>query len=175
MRPERKYMVGEMEEKLNDKSFFFVADYQGLDMVAMTDLRNQLKGNDSRFQIFKNRLFKHIVESKGYPKDIENDLKGFSAFAIGGKDVVQVAKVLADFAKKHKTFAVKAGVFDNKYLSKDSVKALASLPPRNILIAQTVGAIAAPLTGFVGVLNERIRSFVGVLSAIADKKKEKSE
>ena len=174
MRPERKIMVSEMKDKLEGKSFFFITDYQGLNVSDITHLRNKLKVSNSTYQVFKNRLFKRIVEEKGFPCDIENDLKGFSAFAIGGSDVVQVAKVLFDFAKKHKTFAVKAGVLDSKYLSKEEVKRIASLPSREVLIAMTVGAIAAPLTGFVFVLHERIRSFVGVLAAIADKKKEQS-
>ena len=63
---------------------------------------------------------------------------------------------------------------DNNYLPQDAVKSLAKLPSREVLLAQVVGTIAAPLTSFVGVLNERIRSFLGVLQAIADKKKESS-
>jgi large subunit ribosomal protein L10 len=163
-------MIKELRKELDQTSFFFVTNYKGLSVHAITELRSQLKANKAAYHVFKNRLFKRIVSEKGYPKDLEGDLKGFSAFAIGGSDVVQVAKILAGFAKTHETFAVKAGVFDNRYMSKDDVKKLASLPPREILIAQTVSAIAAPLTGFVCVLNERIRSFVGVLSAIADKK-----
>ena len=108
MRPERQIMVKEMKEKLEGKSFFFVTDYQGLNVADITQLRDRLKGSDSVYQIFKNRLFKRIAEEKGFPKNIEGDLKGFSAFAIGGKDVVQVAKVLVDFAKKHDSFAIKA-------------------------------------------------------------------
>lgn len=174
MRPERKIMIREMKEKMEGKDFFFVADYQGLSVADVTQLRDQLRDSESSYQVFKNRLFKRIVEEKGYPKEIENSLKGFSAFAVGGNDVVQVAKILVDFSKKHKTFSVKAGVVDNNYLPQDVVKNLATLPPREVLLAQVVGTIAAPLTSFVGVLNERIRSFVCVLQAIADKKKESS-
>ena len=172
MRPERQIMVREMKKKMEGSSLFFVTDYQGLDVAQITELRDQLKGNESSYQVFKNRLFKRIAEENGVPKDIEENLKGFSAFAIGGNDVVQVAKVLVDFAKKNKTFAVKAGVFDNRYLSPADVQRIAILPSREVLIAQAVGAIAAPLKGLVFVLHERIRSFVGVLNAIADKKKE---
>ena len=64
---------------------------------------------------------------------------------------------------------------EEKYLSLDEAKKIATLPSREVLIGQVVGAIAAPLTGFVGVLHERIRSFVGVLSAIAEKKKEQEK
>ena len=172
MRPERNYIVKEMKDNLKDNPFFFVADYKGLSVADVTNLRDQLRDGESHYQIFKNRLFKRIVEENNYPKELEQDLKGFSAFVIGGKDVAHIAKVLVDFSKKHKTFSVKAGVIENNYFSAAKVKTLASLPPKNVLIAQTVSAIAAPLTGFVGVLNERIRSFVGVLAAIADKKKE---
>ncbi|MBN1522326.1 MAG: 50S ribosomal protein L10 [Candidatus Aureabacteria bacterium] len=174
MRPERQIMIKEMKEKLKETSFFFVTNYQGLNVSDMTMLRDQLKEKEAVYHIFKNRLFKRIVGEKGYPSHIENDLKGFSAFAIGGKDVVQVAKILTDFAKKHESFAVKAGVIENRYISREEVRKIASLPSREIMIARTVSTIAAPLTGFVFVLHERIRSFVGVLAAIADKKKEQS-
>ena len=66
-------------------------------------------------------------------------------------------------------------MIDDRYLSQSEIKKIASLPSREVLIAQAVGAIAAPLTGFVFVLHERIRSFVGVLAAIADKKKEQDK
>jgi len=172
VRPERQIMINEMKEKLKNTSFFFVTNYQGLNVSEMSKLRDQLREKDAVYHVFKNRLFKRIVEENNYPRDIENDLKGFSAFAIGGRDAAQIAKILVDFAKKHESFCVKAGVIENRYVDKDDVKKIASLPPREIMIAKTVSTIAAPLTGFVFVLNERIRSFVGVLAAIADKKKE---
>ena len=172
MRPERQLMVKEMKEKLKNADFFFVTNFQGLKVSEMYQLRKKLKEKESLYQVFKNRLFKRIVNEEGYPKEIEKDLSGFSGFVIGGKDVIEVAKILSEFAKKHETFAIKAGVIDRKYLEKEEVKELASLPSKEVLLAKLVGAIASPISSFVFVLNERLGSFVRVLNAIAEKKQE---
>jgi len=170
VRPERQLMVKEMKEKLKNTDFFFVTDFQGLKVSDMSQLRKKLKEKESVYQVFKNRLFKRIIEEEGLPKEMENDLRGFSGFVIGGKDVIEVAKVLSEFAKEHETFIIKAGVIDKKYLKQEEVKSIANLPSREVLLAKVVGAIAAPITGFVTVLNERIASFVRVVNAIAEKK-----
>jgi large subunit ribosomal protein L10 len=172
VRPERKYMIKELLQSLDKANFFFVTDYSKITVAQMTELRNQLRENKSVHHIFKNRLFKRIAKEKGYPQAMEKVLRGSSSFTIGGSDIVKVAKVLVDFSKKHNTFGIKAGVIDSKYMTKADIEKLASLPSREVLLAMVVGAIASPITGFVGVLHERVRSFVGVLAAIADKKRD---
>ncbi|MFH0879581.1 MAG: 50S ribosomal protein L10 [Lentisphaerota bacterium] len=169
MRPEKQAIVEELKSIITGSQFVILADYKGLSVAKTEDLRKRLRGVKAKFQVVQNRLFRVVARElniEGY----EPALKGPSAMVYGTGDVVQAAKTLRDFIKENAMPKVKIGSMGKVILSVADVDKLASLPSREILLAQVVGTIAAPLTGLVGVLQQKVASVVYVLKAIQDKK-----
>lgn len=169
MRPEKKSIYEEINARVSDSEYLLVAEYKGLKVDQITDLRRQLRKGGARMQVVKNRLVRLIARDKGWEK-IEPSLKGQSAI-VTGKNIVQAAKTLKEFKGTSGMPQVKAGYMGNMYLSSAQIDALADLPSREVLLGQVVGTIAAPLSRLVGVLQQKVSSVVYVLKAIEDKKK----
>ena len=168
MRLEKKSIFDEIGARVNGSSFVIVADYRGLKVEQFSDLRRQLNKTGARMQVVKNRLLRLITKDKGW-SGLETSLKGQSAI-VTGVDVVQAAKTLKRFTTAHGLPAVKAGVMGGTVLTAAQLDALAELPPREVLLAQVVGTIAAPLSRLVGVMKQKVSTIVYVLKAIEDKK-----
>ena len=169
MRPEKTSIVGEIRAQVNKSNFVLLTEYHGLKVEQLAELRRQLRGVGAEFHVVKNRLFKHVVVEKGW-KPLEEFLTGPSAMVVGG-DVTGAAKVLKKFCAEHnKLPTVKAGMFENSFLTVASVDELAALPSRETLYAMVVGTIAAPMTRLAGVLRQKVASVVYVLKAIESKK-----
>ncbi len=113
-------------------------------------------------------MMRFAFKDSGF-EDFNEYLKGPSAVAFGFDDPVQAAKITAEFAKENEQLEIKAGIVDGKIIDIDGVKYLASLPPKEVLIAQVLGGINAPIQGFANVLQGTIRSLATVLNAIAEK------
>ncbi len=169
MRPEKKSIYDEINARVNESEYLLVAEYKGLKVDQITDLRRQLRKGGARMQVVKNRLVRLIAKDKGWDK-IEPSLKGQSAI-VTGKNIVQAAKTLKEFKGTSGMPQVKAGYMGDVYLSSAQIDALADLPPREVLLGQVVGTVAAPLSRLVGVLQQKVSSIVYVLKAIEDKKK----
>ena len=168
MRPEKTAIVGEISTRVNGSSFLLLAEYRGLKVDQFSDLRRQLGKAGARVQVVKNRLLRLITNEKGW-KQLDGQLKGQSAI-ITGPDVVEAAKVLKRFSSANGIPAVKAGMMGNMYLTPAQVDALAELPPREVLLGQFVGTVAAPLSRLVGVMKQKVSTLVYVLKAVEAKK-----
>ena len=166
----KQEIVSEVAELLTKSKLTVLASYPGTTVKAMQQLRLDASQNGTTVKVVKNRLVQKAVEQSGLWNDI--DLKSFSGqllYAFNSEDEVAPAQALATFAKTNPTLAfVGALTADGQLIGPDDVKALASLPSKDQLRAQLVGTIAAPLTGFVGVLSGTMRSIVFVLQARAD-------
>lgn len=169
MRPEKKSIYDEISTRVTDSEYLLVAEYKGLKVDQISDLRRQLRKGGARMQVVKNRLVRLIARGKGWDK-IEPSLKGQSAI-VTGKNIVQAAKTLKEFKSASGMPQVKAGYMGNVYLSSAQIDALADLPSREVLLGQVVGTVAAPLSRLVGVLQQKVASVVYVLKAVEDKKK----
>lgn len=171
MRPEKQAILQEIGSRVSGSTFVLVADYRGLSVEQFTDLRRQLGKVDARIQVVKNRLLRLIVREHGW-KDMEPALRGQSAL-VTGADVVQTAKILKQFGGANGIPAVKAGVMGSTALTAAQVNTLAELPPREVLLGQFVGTVAAPLSRLVGVMKQKVSTIVYALKAIEDKKNAK--
>jgi large subunit ribosomal protein L10 len=168
MRPEKQSILGELTSQVNSSSFLFVTEYRGMKVEQFSELRRKLGKIGARIQVVKNRFLRLITKEKGW-QDLDTSLKGQSAI-VTGTDVVQAAKLIKEFCEANKLPVVKAGVMGNVVLTSSQIDALADLPPREVLLGQLVGTVAAPLTRLVGVLKQKVSSIVYVLKAIEDKK-----
>ncbi len=173
-RAKKEEVVADLTERMSRTKVAILTDFKGLDVTAMTNLRNELRKIDAEYQVVKNTLLKLSV------KDTEREvldphLKGTRAVAVHYLDPVAPAKVLVDFAKTNDKLAIIAGVLQGKVLSEQDIRNLAKLPPKEQLLAQLLAAMNAVPTGIVQVLAAVPRQLLNVLVAIRDKKSEGQE
>jgi large subunit ribosomal protein L10 len=165
----KQTIVEEMHEKFGRSKVVIVTDYKGLNVSAMNDLRNKLREAKIEFKVVKNTLLEKASEDT-YVNRIRENFKGPSAVALSYDDPVAPAKVLSDFVKDNKHLEIKIGVIGDKVLDVDDIKALAKLPPREILLGKFLSVLLAVPGGFVRVLAGVPQQFLRVLVAIRDKK-----
>lgn len=167
-RPEKIAAVTEMKERLESNQIAIATQYVGINVEKVTELRRQLRAAGVEFKVYKNTLARRALNELNIEGAAEY-MSGPTAWAFSN-DPVAPAKILKDFARKSPKVVMVGGVLNGKPVSGEQLKALASLPSRDQLLAQVVGTIAAPLRNFVGVLNAVPRNLVGVLDAIEKKK-----
>lgn len=170
MRAEKISMLKEVRTKLSGSSFFILTNYQGLSVAKSDDLRKRLRDAKASFQVVQNKHFGMAAKECGLPSIDTAMLSGPSALVWGEGDVVAAAKVLKAFIKENEKPAIKVGGLQGQLLSPADVESLAALPSREVLLAQVVGTIAAPMSQLVGVLQQKVASVLYVLQASAEKK-----
>jgi large subunit ribosomal protein L10 len=139
-------------------------------VLQMMELRKRLAAIQAEFHVIKNSFFKIVAIERNWMKSDE-PLTEPNAIAIGKGDAISLAKVLSDFNKEHKRPVIRRGFLEGKALSAVDIEYFLTLPSKDILRAMLVGAIAAPMTGLVGALKQKLSSIVYVLKAIEEKKK----
>ncbi|KGK91024.1 50S ribosomal protein L10 [Desulfosporosinus sp. HMP52] len=154
---EKGLIVSEIKEKFQQSSGIVLADYRGLTVAQVTQLRAQLRKAGVEYRVLKNNLVRRAADELGV-EGLDSYLKGPTALAFSA-DPVAPAKILTEFAKvnKLKTFQIKAGVLEGKVIGAEGVKALADLPSREVLLAMVLRGMQAPLTGMANVLQGPIR------------------
>lgn len=170
---QKKEQVTHLTEKLKQSKSIVLADYRGLTVEQDTELRSALRKAGVEYKVVKNTLIKFAAKENGL-EGLEPHLSGPTAMAMSVEDPIGPAKVLHEFSKKFDKLELKVGVIDGKIIDLDGIKALAELPPKEVLVAQVLGGLNAPITGFVNVLNANIRGLVIALNAIAEKQSEAS-
>ena len=165
-RDEKERVVAELTERLRTSDALIVADYRGLTMPEIDALRSTLLQHGARFSVVKNTLTRRAAEAAGADALLAL-LEGPSAIAFleGEGDPVAVAKALRDAARTTRILAIRGGVLQGRSITADEVENLATLPAPEVLRAQLVGALAAPLTTVVGLFTAPLRDLVGVLDA----------
>ncbi len=166
---EKEAVVREVEKKLKEAHSAIVTDYRGLSVQAISKLRRELRQQGIEYKVYKNTLVKLAVD-KLKIEGLNDLLAGPTALAFGQDDPVAPAKILADFAKENKALSIKGGLLDGDVLDEASIKALAQLPSREVLLGKLAGILQAPLTGLAGVLNGPTRGLAAVLNQVAQQK-----
>lgn len=173
-RSEKEKIIGELLERLRKSQAVFVVGYPGINVLTMEQLRRNLRGIKGEIRIAKNTLMRLALSQAGFSEK-DHLLRGQNAFVFSYQDVAQVAKALADFARKFPQLEVKGGFLGARFLTAQDVQLLAELPSREELLARVVGGFAAPIVGLVGVLQGVLRNFVWVLKAVEEKKRGEKE
>ena len=165
----KKVVVQEIAEKIKaSKSLVFV-DYNKLTVAEVSELRKKCKEAGCEYKVYKNTLLKKALNELGCDK-FDADLNGPTAVTFGC-DETAAAKVMVAAAKDYTDkIVLKSALVDNTYYDKNGVKALASMPSREELIAKMLGSINAPATNIAGVLNNVISGLVRVLDGIVKQK-----
>lgn len=171
MRDEKKIIVEEIAGEIKGANPLLFTDSSRVKAININQLRNQLRNINSKYRVVQNSLFIRALENTGTNEKCREFLKGPVAIAYGGKDVIEVIKVLIKFSKDFPdAFVVKGGIVDNQMLELKGLETLSKLPPKEVLLSRLVSQMNAPLSRFAMVLKGNLNKLVCVLGEIAKKK-----
>jgi large subunit ribosomal protein L10 len=166
-RDQKAAVVEEIASQIRSADAVFAVDYRGITVAQAAELRARLRDSGTRFRVVKNSLSERAADEAG-AAGLKELLTGPTALAFVSGDAAVAAKALNDAARALHTLEFKGGLMDSTALSAEDVRSIARLPAREVLHAQLVGTIAAPLTGLVRGLNALIAGLAIQLQAIAD-------
>lgn len=169
-RRKKEELVQEVAEKIKDSRSIVYADYRGLSVEEMNQVRSELRKEGIELKVIKRNLFRIAAQEAGAKID-ESTIKNHPIAYAFGKDEVVPAKTIFNFAKKFENLEMVGGAVNGKSITMNELRALATMPSREEMYAKIVGSLASPLRGIVTVLNGTQRNLVSVLGQIADQKK----
>jgi large subunit ribosomal protein L10 len=165
-RSDKERIVDELTERLRSAETLIVADYRGLTMPQIDDLRSKLLERGARFTVVKNTLTRRAAEAAGADALLAL-LEGPTAIAFleSEGDPVAVAKAFADAARETRVLVVRGGLLEGRPMTAEEVDSLAKLPPVDVLRGQVLGAVTAPLTAIVGLFTAPLQDLYGLIEA----------
>lgn len=144
--------VQEIREKFEKAQSIVLASYQGLNVEEDTELRKKLREAGVEYKVYKNTLVTLAAKELGL-EGITEYLEGPVSVAIGYEDATAPARILNDFAKDHKKLELKAGIVEGQIFDQAKIQELATIPPKEVLVAKLLGSLKAPLSKFVYLIN----------------------
>ncbi len=165
---EKKAVVADVSAHVAEAQAIVIAEYRGLSVGSMTQLRAKARESGIYFRVLKNTLARRAIDGTPF-SGLSDQMVGPLAYGIG-RDPVAAAKVLYEFSKSNDKFVIKAGAMPNLIMSSKDIASLAALPSRNELISKLLGTMQAPIATFVRTLNEVPTRFVRGLAAVRDKR-----
>jgi large subunit ribosomal protein L10 len=165
LRKEKEQVVAELAERLRSAQTLILADYRGLSVSELDEVRTKLLEHGARFHVVKNTLTKRAADEAGF-ETLKELLDGPTAIAfVGDGDMVSVAKTLSETARRTRVLELKGGILEGTPMDASQVAELAKLPPADVLRGQVLGAIVGPLNEIVGLFAAPVQDFVGLLDA----------
>ncbi len=176
LRQDKEQIVRELADRLKSSQNLLVADYRGLTMPEIDELRTKLLESGARFSVVKNTLTRRAAEEAGV-KELLDLIDGPTAIAFidAEGDPAAAAKVLNDTARAHDVLVIRGGLLDGDTVTDVEIKRLATLPPADVVRAQLAGAVAGPLTTVVGLFTAPLRDLVNVIDARITQLQEQGE
>ena len=150
---EKQAIVAALTEKIQNSGAGVIVDYKGITVAEDTALRAECRKNDVEYSVIKNTLLRFAFNNCGL-NELDDQLNGTTSLAISHSDPIAPMRVINKFAKQFngEKFTIKAGFMDGKVLSLDEIKALAELPSKEVLQAQVLGTMLAPITSLAIVI-----------------------
>lgn len=168
-------VVKELVERFGETKTMFVADYRGLDMPDITELRSKLREADAQFNVVKNTLARRAAQEAGI-EEVAELFTGPTAIAFAHGDAAAVAKALKTFAKEREgLLELRGGMMDGVMIDVAQVKEIAELPSREVILAMLLSAVNAPAQQLVGAVNAPARDLVSLLSNWIEKREAAGE
>jgi large subunit ribosomal protein L10 len=165
-RTQKENTLVELTDKIKSSRSVVFADFKGMNMGQLTDLRQKLADQKAEFTVTKNSLVELALKQAGKPQPTDDIVAGPTATLFAFEDEVAPIKTLVKALKDAQTGKIKGGILGDNLIDEYTVNRLANLPSKEELIGKTVNVIAAPLQGIVGVLNANLRNLVYTLDQI---------
>lgn len=171
LKAEKVTFVDKLVGDIKDAKSLVLVNYTGLNVKGQQDLKHKLNEVDGRMVVVKNTLLKRAIESAKLDSQLLTDdiLQGQTAIVIGMGDAVGPIQVLGKFAKDNQLPKFKVGVVDGSFQDAASLNVLSTLPGRDALLGQVLGALMAPSYGLVGTLNANLQKLVFILDQASKK------
>ncbi|NNG27890.1 MAG: 50S ribosomal protein L10 [Ignavibacteriaceae bacterium] len=169
-RNEKTEVISEVKEMIENSTAIYLTDYSGVDVEDVNDLRNQFRKEGVRYKVFKNTLFKIALEESGKYDKLADHLIGMTSFAFASENPVAPAKIIKKYFDDKKKLSLKACYIEDEYFDGDQLKALASLPSKDELIAGIMASLDSPASGIVGSINAVMRDLLSVIDEVAKTK-----
>jgi len=164
---EKKQVTEELNRQLGDSGTIYLTDFTGLDVKAMTELRDRFREQGVQYRVVKNTLMRRALEGLDLP-DLSEHLQGPTGLVMSEIDPVAPAKVVKEFAKDHDDKPViKVGVVDRQAVEAEAIKRMADLPSREILLGGIAGGLVAAVGGIAGALEAIIRDIAHMIEEVA--------
>jgi large subunit ribosomal protein L10 len=165
-RSQKEIIVKDLADKLGKIKAAVFADYTGMSVAKLTELRRKLREKNADLKVAKKTLIDLAAKKAGLEKIDTKNMTGQVAVIMGYDDEVTPAKTIFEFDKKSEKIKFLGGILENNFIDAQGVLSLAKLPSKQELLAKAVGSIAAPLSGMVNVLQGNLRGLIQVLSQI---------
>ena len=165
--PQKAAQIDALVDQFERSQLTVIANYRGLSVSQLQELRGNLRESNAEFTVAKNTLTRIASGRVGVEVD-EQFLEGPTALMFAYEDVVAPAKALTDFVRSSRVLELKVGMMEGQTLTSSDIDALASMPPREELLGKLVGMLASPMSRTVGVLSGPSRSLAYVLNARAE-------
>ncbi len=170
VREKKEAAVAELAGKFEAANAVYLADFSGLSVKRVTELRARLRNAGVEYIVVKNTLAERALQGIDFP-DIAEFFRGPTAVVFGPADPVAAAKVLADFAKENDDRpALKAGVVERRPVTAAEINRLAKLPPREQLLAELAGALEAPMAQLAYMMQAKLQELVGLMDALREQR-----
>lgn len=166
---EKTEIIAEAKELIEKSTAVYVADYSGVNVADISELRNQFRKEGVTYKVFKNTLFKRALADTGKYSKLADNLEGMSGFAFAFDNPVAPAKIIKKYFDANKKFSLKACYIETEFYSGNQLDQLATLPTKADLIAGILSSINAPASGIVGSINAVFRDLVSVIDQISKK------
>lgn len=167
---EKAIAVEEIKGKLSSAKVAILTEFQGMTVAETNELRKLFRESHISYKVYKNTLLGIAARDLGL-KGLDNYLVGTTALAVSEKeDISSPAKIVKDFSAKHQRFKIKGGILENRVIDSEGVIKLATMPPKEVLIAMLLGTMQAPVSRLLSILQAPMRNFLVVLKSLADQK-----
>ncbi|MBL7071981.1 MAG: 50S ribosomal protein L10 [Candidatus Omnitrophica bacterium] len=169
----KEYVIGEISKRFEQYPDFFITTFSEIGVNDMDKFRKSLNKDSSSYMVVKNSMLKLAMEqskNKIGINEIAPTMTGSCGVLFSKDDCAAMARSLVGFSKEYKGLKIHGGLLAGEKVTVDTIRHLASLPPREVLLAMAVSGIKAPISGFVGLLSNLMRNLLGVIEAIGKKK-----
>lgn len=153
--PQKEQILKETATRIADVRGLYLADFSGMSVEKMTLLRSKCRAEGVQFKVVKNTLLRRAFHDRGIVQ-LDDYLVGNTGLVFSPTSETAPAKILADFAKEHELPKIKGAVVDGRVFDTKAVQTLATLPSREVLLAQLLGTFVAPMTTFLAAVNAAI-------------------
>jgi large subunit ribosomal protein L10 len=169
---EKQAVLNELAEKLEQANAVYIANYSGMSVAEINELRGAFRKGEVFFKVYKNKLMKLAMEEVGGFDDIIPSLVEQNAFAFVDEELAAPAKVLKEFIKEHNKPEFRAAIVDGDFYGEDKLDALAAMKSKAEIIGDILGLLQAPLTNVVSGLTAQGETLAGAVKTIAEKGEE---
>lgn len=171
-RAQKQDILNDLVNSFDRQNGMVFVDYKGLTVKEISQLRKSLKKNDAQLSVAKKTLIQNVLDQKEVPMNAR-EMEGQIGLVFAYGDTISALKLTQEFGKETQKLRILGGYIEGQVLDEERTKQVADLPPREVMLGQLVGTIAAPMSGFLRVANGNTEGFVRVLNALQETKESK--